>query len=184
MEPRWLRVPSRYDPISKITLFRKRRLELRYPGGKCNRLNQISKTVHLLHHTAIAPSKWAISMTQAPRKILIIDDDVTALDIVDFLFEEKGFEVIRRADGPSAISCVDEVLPDVVLVDLMMPKMNGQETVRQLRKKGLVVPIVAFTALDDPDVHQEALDAGCNLVLTKPCKPAVLVQHIQNLLKQ
>jgi two-component system, OmpR family, response regulator VicR len=122
-------------------------------------------------------------MTQTAKKILIVDDDVTALDIVDFLFEEKGFEVVRRADGSSAVSSIEEVSPDIILVDLMMPKMNGQETVRQLRKKGVAVPIVAFTALDDPDIHQEALDAGCNLVLTKPCKPAVLVQHIQNLLK-
>lgn len=122
-------------------------------------------------------------MTHSAKKILIIDDDVTALDIVDFLFEEKGFEVVRRADGSSAVSSIEDVSPDIILVDLMMPKMNGQETVRQLRKKGVAVPIVAFTALDDPDIHQEALDAGCNLVLTKPCKPAVLVQHIQNLLK-
>ena len=122
-------------------------------------------------------------MTDKQRKILIIDDDVTALDIVDFLFEEKGFEVVRRADGISAIENIDDVEPDIILIDLMMPKMNGQETVRQLRKKGVTVPVVAFTALDDPDVHQEAIDAGCNLVLTKPCKPNILVQHIQNLLK-
>ena len=121
-------------------------------------------------------------MTSTPRKILIIDDDVTALDIVDFLFEEKGFEVVRRADGLSALESIDSVKPDVVLVDLMMPKMNGQETVRQIRKKGITVPIVAFTALDDPDVHQEAIEAGCNLVLTKPCKPSILVQQIQALL--
>ena len=121
--------------------------------------------------------------TDPQRTILIIDDDVTALDIVDFLFEEKGFEVVRRADGISALECVDEVAPDIILVDLMMPKMNGQETIRQLRKKGITVPIVAFTALDDPDIHQEATDAGCNIVLTKPCKPTILVQHIQNLLK-
>ena len=117
------------------------------------------------------------------KKILIIDDDVTALDIVDFLFEEKGFEVVRRADGISALECVSSVNPDIILIDLMMPKMNGQETVRQIRKKGVKVPVVAFTALDDPDVHQEAMEAGCNLVLTKPCKPALLVQHIENLLK-
>ena len=123
-------------------------------------------------------------MTTSQRKIMIIDDDVTALDIVDFLFEEKGFEVIRRADGISALECIDSIDPDIVLIDLMMPKMNGQETVRQLRKKGITVPVVAFTALDDPDVHQEAVDAGCNLVLTKPCKPNILVQHIQNLLKK
>ena len=56
------------------------------------------------------------------RKILIIDDDMTALDIVDFLFEDKGFEVIRRADGISALECVEEAAPDVILIDLMMPQ--------------------------------------------------------------
>jgi len=117
------------------------------------------------------------------RKILIIDDDVTALDIVDFLFEDKGFEVVRRADGISALECVEEENPDIILIDLMMPRMNGQECVRQIRAKGLTLPIVAFTALDDPEVHQEALDAGCNLVLTKPCKPAVLVEHIEKFLE-
>ena len=116
------------------------------------------------------------------KKILIIDDDVTALDIVDFLFEDKGFDVVRRADGFAALECIDKEKPDAVLVDLMMPRMNGQETVRQIRAKGITVPIVAFTALDDPEVHKEANDAGCNLVLTKPCKPAVLVKHIEDLL--
>jgi DNA-binding response OmpR family regulator len=116
------------------------------------------------------------------RKILIIDDDMTALDIVDFLFEDKGFEVVRRADGVSALACIDEAAPDVILIDLMMPKMNGQECIRQIRGKGIAVPIVAFTALDDPEVHQEALDAGGDLVLTKPCKPATLLKHIETLL--
>ncbi len=116
------------------------------------------------------------------RKILIIDDDVTALDIVDFLFEDRGFEVVRRADGISALECVEEEDPDIILIDLMMPRMNGQECVRQIRDRGLTLPIVAFTALDDPEVHQEAIDAGCNLVLTKPCKPALLVEHIEKFL--
>ncbi len=117
------------------------------------------------------------------KNILIIDDDVTALDIVDFLFEEKGFEVARYTDGISALASLKTKTPDIVLVDLMMPQMNGQETVRQMRASGLNAPIVAFTALDDPDIHQEALDAGCNLVLTKPCKPATLVSEIERLLK-
>lgn len=118
------------------------------------------------------------------HKILIIDDDMTALDIVDFLFEDKGFEVTRRADGQSAVDSVDSIGPDVILVDLMMPNMSGQETVRQIRDKGLTLPIVAFTAIDDPEIHQEAMDAGCNLVLTKPCRPQALVEHIQKLLVQ
>lgn len=107
---------------------------------------------------------------------------MTALDIVDYLFEDKGYDVIRRADGISALECVDAEAPDVILIDLMMPRMNGQDCIRELRKKGLTQPIVAFTAVDDPEVHQEALTAGCNLVLTKPCKPNTLVKHIEDLL--
>ncbi len=116
------------------------------------------------------------------KKILIIDDDMTALDIVDFLFEDKGYEVVRRADGISALECIEEVKPNIILIDLMMPRMSGQDCVREIRQRGLQLPVVAFTALDDPEVHQEALSAGCNLVLTKPCKPAVLVKHIEGLL--
>ncbi|MCB0339303.1 MAG: response regulator [Bdellovibrionales bacterium] len=114
-------------------------------------------------------------------KILIIDDDMTALDLIDLLFEEKGFEVIRRANGISALESVNEIDPEVILIDLMMPEMNGQECIRQLRGRGLTQPIVAFTAVDDPIVHQEAIDAGCDLVLTKPCKPKILVGHIEEL---
>ena len=116
------------------------------------------------------------------KKILIIDDDVTALDIVDYLFEDKGFDVVRRADGESALDSIDDNVPDIILIDLMMPRMNGQECVRQLRNKGISVPIVAFTALDDPEIHQEAMDAGCNMVLTKPCKPDALVRHVSSLI--
>ena len=115
--------------------------------------------------------------------ILIIDDDVTAVDIVDYLFEDKGYEVVRRADGKSAVECVSEVNPNIILLDLMMPRQNGQETAKQIRAKGITAPIVAFTAIDNPEVHQEALDAGCNLVLTKPCRPNVLLSHIEEFLK-
>ena len=120
----------------------------------------------------------------ADQKILIIDDDMTALDIVDYLFEDKGFEVVRRADGIAALECVEDENPQLILIDLMMPKMNGQECIKLLRDKGVSVPIIAFTAVDDPEIHQEAVDAGCDLVLTKPCKPAVLVQHVQDLIKE
>jgi DNA-binding response OmpR family regulator len=119
----------------------------------------------------------------AAKRILIIDDDVTALDIVDYLFEDRGFDVIRRADGVSALECVNDVQPEIILIDLMMPRMNGQECIRQIRGMGLTLPIVAFTALDDPEIHQEAIDAGCNLVLTKPCRPNVLITHVETLLK-
>lgn len=120
----------------------------------------------------------------ANKKILVIDDDMTALDIVDFLFEDEGFEVTRRADGVSALECLEADIPDIVLIDLMMPKMNGQECIKEARGKGITVPIVAFTAIDDPEVHEDAMKAGANLVLTKPCKPNKLLDAITELLNK
>jgi two-component system alkaline phosphatase synthesis response regulator PhoP len=118
----------------------------------------------------------------ANRKILIIDDDLTALDIVDYVFEEQGFEVVRHADGVSALDSAQKINPDVILVDLMMPKMSGQECIKQLRSDGVSVPIIAFTAIDDADIHEEARKAGCDLVLTKPCRPKELVGKVNGLL--
>jgi CheY-like chemotaxis protein len=122
--------------------------------------------------------------TQAKR-ILVIDDDITALDIVSFLLEEKGFAVERCVDGFAAIESVQKVSPDLIVVDLMMPGINGVSTVREMRSRGLkTIPIIAFTAVDDPRLHDEARDAGCNLVLTKPCRPERLLQHIMKLLQE
>ena len=125
-----------------------------------------------------------MSNEKATKKtILVIDDDITSLDIVSYLFEEAGFEVKRCADGFSAVEQVKEMSPDVIVVDLMMPGINGVETVRQIRQLGHhAVPIIAFTAVDDVELHEEARKVGCNKVLTKPCRSDKLIQHIQELL--
>lgn len=117
------------------------------------------------------------------RHILVIDDDITSLDIVSYLFEERGYKVERCADGYAAIRFVQETRPDLLIVDLMMPRINGVDTVREIRQLGLKdVPIIAFTAVDEPELHRDAIDAGCNEVLTKPCPAEKLIRHIKRLL--
>ena len=123
-------------------------------------------------------------MAHKSYHILIVDDDLTALDIVDLLFEEQGFTVSRRTDGITALESIKEIKPDIILIDLLMPQMSGQECVQQLRASGITTPIVAFTALDDAKVHEEAMNAGCTVVLTKPCKPAILIDNVKRLLHQ
>lgn len=118
------------------------------------------------------------------NRILVIDDDITSLDIVDLLFEGHGFEVVRHSDGISALLDVEESKPDIILIDLMMPGMNGQECVRKIRSKGISVPIIAFTALDDPDAHQAACAAGCTKIVTKPCKSKDLIMEIKSLISK
>jgi len=116
------------------------------------------------------------------NKILVVDDDVTSLDIMDLVLEGQGFNVVRATNGHSAVEGVTDANPDLIIIDLMMPQMSGQEAVRQIRSKGISVPILAFTALDDPSVHQDAKDAGCDLVVTKPCSSKELVKGIKGLL--
>lgn len=117
------------------------------------------------------------------KKILLIDDDITALDIVSFLIEERGYEVERCADGFAAIDKIEQLTPDLIIVDLMMPKINGVQTVSELRTRGVTAPIIAFTATDEATLHRQAEEAGCNRVLTKPCRPDKLIEHIQSFLK-
>jgi CheY-like chemotaxis protein len=107
------------------------------------------------------------------NRILVVDDDVTSLDIVDVILEGEGFDVVRATNGQSAVDDVEKAKPDLILIDLMMP---------HIRSKGIQVPIVAFTALDDPSVHKDAREAGCDIVVTKPCKSKDLVRGIQELL--
>ncbi len=111
-------------------------------------------------------------------KIMLVDDDITSLDIIAMLFERKGFEVERSASGFQVIESVVSSKADIAIVDLMMPEMGGVETVAKLRAKGFTKPVVAFTASNDSGLHEQAINAGCISVVTKPCKPAKLVELI------
>jgi CheY-like chemotaxis protein len=127
----------------------------------------------------------AATNADGQKNILVIDDDITSLDIVSFLFEERGYHVERCADGYSAIEFTKHSAPDLIIVDLMMPQINGADTVRSIRALGFdSIPIIAFTAVDEPDLHREAEEAGCNTVLTKPCRPDKLLKYIKEYLPE
>lgn len=118
-----------------------------------------------------------------PKQVLVIDDDITALDIVAYLFEEKGYDVVRYADGHSAIDYLKDANPDIIIIDLMMPNINGVDTVKHIRSNELsVAPILAFTAVDEEKLHNEARDAGCNEVITKPCPTEKLLKYLNKYL--
>lgn len=117
------------------------------------------------------------------KQILVVDDDITSLDLVSFLFEKQGYSVSRCGDGFAALNFLRENPVDLAIVDLMMPGINGVETILQIRKENLTqAPIIAFTAIDDPQLHDDALEAGCSSVLTKPCPTDRLVREIRKYL--
>ena len=117
------------------------------------------------------------------NKILIVDDSNFNRELLHDILS-VDYEILMAEDGIIAKQIIEEKQSEikVILLDLMMPRMNGKDCIKEARAKGIKVPIVAFTAIDDPEVHQEALDAGANLVLTKPCKPNKLLSAITDLL--
>lgn len=120
------------------------------------------------------------------NKILLIDDDLSQLDLIEVLFENKGYKVYQSISGTNALNKIEnkEFAPDVILVDLMMPLMSGAQTIKKLRELGVTVPMIAFTAAEDPELHQEAIDSGANLVLTKPYKPSLLVDEVDRMVSK
>lgn len=117
------------------------------------------------------------------KNILFVDDDITSLDIMAILFEKKGFNVTRSADGRQAVDAAKLEQPDIVVVDLMMPEVDGVQAVEKMREAGYNKPVIAFTASNDIELHNRAIKAGCAKVITKPCKAQNLVESVNELLK-
>ena len=113
----------------------------------------------------------------------MIDDDITSLDIVALLFEDRGYTVQRCSSGAEALQLLDSQQFELVLIDMMMPGLNGVDTVSEMRSRKLTTsPIIGFTATDDPELHRQACDAGCNKVLLKPIRSEKLIAEIEEFL--
>jgi len=114
-------------------------------------------------------------------RVLIADDHPVVRDGLSGIFGgAEDFEVVGLAsDGEEAVELARRLKPDVVLMDLRMPNMDGLQATRQLRRNGNAVPIIALTA--DPATlrRAEALDAGCDACLSKPFKVADLIASIR-----
>jgi diguanylate cyclase (GGDEF)-like protein/PAS domain S-box-containing protein len=117
--------------------------------------------------------------------ILVVDDDVTQRILVRESLEQAGFAVEERVDGVEAIDTFEEVQPDMVLLDVLMPKMDGFTTCVKLRKLrgGEHIPIVMMTSLDDIESINRAYEAGATDFITKPVNWGVLPHRIRYMLR-
>ncbi len=122
---------------------------------------------------------------QASR-ILLVDDDKDTQYSLRLLLENAGYEVHFASSGPEALHKVGLVKPDLILMDIMMPGMNGYETTRALREKGdfKTVPIVAVTAKAMKGDRDQAILSGCNDYLAKPIMSAELLTMIERWLRE
>jgi len=115
--------------------------------------------------------------------ILVVDDDADARTIYSTYLRAMGCDVFTAEDGRPAIEKATDLLPDIIVMDLAMPRVNGWEAIRRLHDSSWtrLIPIVAVSAV--PVSRQTAFEAGCDAYLTKPCEPQVLWSQIRALLR-
>lgn len=120
------------------------------------------------------------------QKILLVDDEQDILDLIKYNLEKEDFEVQTCNNGKEAIDLALKFQPDLILLDVMMPRMDGMETCLQIREnKQLENVIIAFLTARGEDYSQIAgFDAGADDYITKPIKPRVLVSRVRALLRR
>ena len=115
-------------------------------------------------------------MATRAQRVLVVDDDLEIRSLVAGTLRRDGYTVVEAGDGPEALDVARRLIPDLVLLDMTLPGMDGVEVARQLKANPLLsaVPVVALSALTHRAVRERALAAGCAQYLTKPCPPAAL----------
>ena len=113
-------------------------------------------------------------------KIFVIDDDTAVTDLLSVLLNTQGFQVWATNSSSEGLTQIRERKPDLVILDLMMPEMDGWEVCKAVRAFS-DVPIIVLSALNDPSMVASVLDAGADDYLTKPTPSRVLVAHIKRL---
>ena len=118
------------------------------------------------------------------QKVLIADDEKHIREILKMYCEKEGFDVIEAADGAEAILKVQSEKPDILILDIMMPKLDGLSVLRKMRNKNENTPVLLLTAKDSVEDRVAGLDAGANDYLSKPFHLAELEARIRSLTRR
>lgn len=124
-----------------------------------------------------------MSMETPSGRILVVDDDPTVAEVVTGYLERAGFAVEHAADGVGALASAARDWPDLVVLDLMLPGLDGLEVCRRLRSTG-PVPVVMLTARGDEDDRIAGLELGADDYVTKPFSPRELVLRVESVLRR
>jgi len=120
------------------------------------------------------------------EKILLVDDEPDIIDLISYNLDKEGYDIKSASNGRDAIQIAKDFVPDLILLDVMMPEMDGIETCVELRElETLNASIIAFLTARGEDYSQIAgFDAGADDYISKPIKPRVLLSRIQALLRR
>ena len=118
--------------------------------------------------------------------ILIVEDDEDSREVYKEVLGENGFEVETAASGPVGLRLARELHPDVILMDISLPGMDGWAVTAELKAdpKTVDIPVVVVTAYAFPEDRIRASSAGCDGFLAKPCEPSRVLAEVQRLLGQ
>ena len=125
-------------------------------------------------------------MSENNFKILLVDDEPDILEIISYNLKSNGFEVFTALNGVKALKKAKSILPDLIILDVMMPEMDGIETCEEIRKiPELNDTIITFLTARSEDYSQLAgFDAGADDYINKPIKPKLLVGKVKSLLRR
>jgi two-component system alkaline phosphatase synthesis response regulator PhoP len=125
-------------------------------------------------------------MSENKFKILLVDDEPDILEIISYNLKSNGFEVFTALNGVKALKKAKSILPDLIILDVMMPEMDGIETCEEIRKiPELNDTIITFLTARSEDYSQLAgFDAGADDYINKPIKPKLLVGKVKSLLRR
>ncbi|MUT64373.1 response regulator transcription factor [Paenibacillus sp. NEAU-GSW1] len=118
------------------------------------------------------------------KKILVVDDEPSISMLIEFNLKLAGYEVRCVGDGEAVFDMLKPFRPDLIVLDLMLPKMDGLQVCRELRKLNNAVPIVMLTALQDVTDKIAGLDNGADDYMTKPFSPQELISRIQAIFRR
>jgi CheY-like chemotaxis protein len=122
---------------------------------------------------------------RTPPRILVVDDNPTNVKILQTRLANAGYDLVTAGDGEEALVTARESAPDLILLDVMMPKLDGFELCRLLRSIEITrnIPIIMVTTLGDQKSQETAAAAGCNDFITKPIERSELVTKIARILQ-
>jgi two-component system cell cycle response regulator DivK len=118
--------------------------------------------------------------------ILIVEDTADIRKVVELILDDAGHAVVSACTGEQGVVAAAHAQPDVILMDLALPSMDGWEATRRLKADPVTreIPVIAFTANVMPDATEHALDAGCSAVITKPFEIDALLNQIDTCLSE
>lgn len=117
-------------------------------------------------------------------RILVVEDDAQNSYLIGFILEKSGYEVSTAVDGEQAVASVEAAKPDLILMDMLLPKMNGYEATRAIKANADAadIPIIALTAYSMKGDREKILEAGCDGYISKPIDPETFVSQMEEFL--